>query len=73
MEEGQIVEAKVYRNEFYGLFLRYGEEELFVHLPEIPDQFPRPADHRTLLYSVHRVRILRKQPDKNQWISSLRF
>jgi predicted RNA-binding protein with RPS1 domain len=73
MEEGQIVEAKVYRTEFYGLFLRYGEEELFVHLPEIPDHFPRSADHGSLLDSVQRVRILRKHPNKNQWISSLRF
>jgi hypothetical protein len=72
LEVGMIVDARVYRTEPYGVFLRHGDDELFVHLPELSWTVGGPANTRRLEATIQRVKILRRDPKINQWHASVR-
>lgn len=72
LELGSIIEAHVYRVEPYGVFLRHNDAELFVHLQELSWTDRRPANARGLLNSFLRVQVLSRDPEKDQWIASVK-
>jgi ribosomal protein S1 len=74
IQPGSIVEAKIYRCEQYGVYLRHDSVEIFVHLPDLlwTGTAQGPADSRGLLDTIARVKILRWNPEKNHWIGSIK-
>jgi ribosomal protein S1 len=69
---GETINALVYREEPYGVFLRYEGNEIFVHLPELSWTILGPANKRGLMDKVIKVRITRHNPKKDQWVASAR-
>jgi ribosomal protein S1 len=69
---GETINALVYREEPYGVFLRYDGNEIFVHLPELSWTDLRPANERGLVDKVIKVRIIRYNKRENKWDASAR-
>ena len=69
---GQIIDAVVYRVEPYGIFLRHDDAELFVHLPELSWTDSRPANARVPVNASLSVLVLARNPEKDQWIASVK-
>ena len=69
---GDRVIATVYREEPYGVFLRFESEELFVHLPELSWIPCGPANTRGLLNKRLPVLILGYHPRNAHWYGSVR-
>jgi ribosomal protein S1 len=69
---GEMIAARVYREEAFGVFLRYEGNEIFIHLPELSWTDTRPANMRGLIDQVIKVKIIDYISDKNQWVASAR-
>jgi ribosomal protein S1 len=69
---GETINASVYREEPYGVFLRYEGNELFVHLPELSWTDLRPVKERGLMDKMIKAKIIRYNPKEDQWIASAR-
>jgi ribosomal protein S1 len=69
---GETINALVYREEPYGVFLRYEGNEIFVHLPELSWTDRRPANECGLMDKMIEVKIIRYDSKENQWSASAR-
>jgi ribosomal protein S1 len=69
---GEMINARVYREEAFGVFLRCEGNEIFVHLPELSWTDLRPANERGLMDKVIKVKIIRYNPKENRWSASAR-
>ena len=74
---GSIVNATVYREEPYGVFLRGQDDnarnfDIFVHLPEVSWTEYVPANQLGLLNKSISVKVIKYDEKKDQWVASIK-
>src|SRR2546423_12274196 len=72
VEIGSIIQAQVERVEPYGLFLRHGDETVFVVLPEVSWLDKRDLRERVRVGEAADVYVLRYNYEKKHIVGSIR-
>ena len=72
VEIGSVIRARIIRVEPYGVFLRYGDQTVFVHLPEVAWLDKRGLPDRFQVGEELDVYVLRYNYEQKQIVGSIR-